>query len=60
MCSHKRKGIVTNQPGEYDRARPHASVSVCDRDVCIAKAIRYVAAQTNETAHMCYDAARAR
>lgn len=47
---HKRAGIVTNQPGTYDRDRPHASTVVCDLEECRAKAIRYVAGVTNETA----------
>lgn len=47
---HARAGIVTNQPGAYDRDRPHASTIVCEREECQAKAIRWVAGTTNETA----------
>jgi hypothetical protein len=47
---HTRTGIVTNQPGAYDKSRPHASTVVCDRPECQARAIRWVAGMTNETA----------
>lgn len=56
MCNHKRKGRVTNQAYGYDKNRPHASVVVCDRPDCIAKAKSWVAGRTNETAHYVADA----
>jgi hypothetical protein len=54
-CKHIRTGIVTNQPGEYDPNRPHASVTCCNRGVCRDKAKRWVAGQTNETAYFIPD-----
>lgn len=57
-CRHARKGIVTNQPGDYDPARPHASIQVCDRPECIRRAVSWVAGQTNETATYISDAVR--
>jgi hypothetical protein len=50
QCAHARRGIVTNQPSGYDRARPHAARVVCDREPCIAAAKSWVASKTNETA----------
>lgn len=58
QCTHARRGIVTNQPGTYDRTRPHASTTVCDRPECIAAAISWVAGKTNETAIHIRDADR--
>ena len=53
-CSsrHDRRGLVSNQDRHepFDRDRPHSSVTVCDEAACIAKAQRYVAGNTNETA----------
>lgn len=57
-CRHKRTGIVTNQPGTYDRNRAHAAVIVCDRDECITKAKKWAAGETNETAYYVPDADR--
>jgi hypothetical protein len=56
---HPRRGRVTNQPDGYDASRPHASTVVCDRAECIDKAKRWVAAETNQTAHHLPDSARA-
>lgn len=48
---HHRAGIVSNQDlKHYDQARALSSVSVCDRPECIAKAIKHVAGNSNETA----------
>lgn len=49
-CGHVRTGRVTNQPDGYDPTRPHASMAVCDREKCIAYAIKEIAGETNETA----------
>lgn len=49
--SHARTGIISNQDlSNWDKSRPLASVATCDRDECLAKGIKYVAGQTNETA----------
>lgn len=47
---HARKGIMTNQPGTYDKDRPHASTVVCDRDECQERARFWVSGTTNEPA----------
>jgi len=47
---HRRTGVVTNQPGGWDRDRPHASTIVCEREECQRSAKRWVAGETNETA----------
>lgn len=58
--SHKRAGIVSNQDRRsFDTKRTLSSVGVCAAPACIAKAIRYVAGQTNETATYQPDEARA-
>lgn len=49
-CQHSPRGIVTNQPSEYDPTRPHASISTCERPTCIAASVKWVAGKTNETA----------
>ena len=49
-CKHARKGVVTNQPDEYDQERPHASTAVCDREECIEDAKAWVWAITREAA----------
>lgn len=49
-CRHKPKGMVTNQPNDYDPDRPHASIYTCDRPACLEASQQWVAAQTNETA----------
>jgi hypothetical protein len=54
-CRHARKGYVTNQPEGYDAQRAHAARTVCDREECIRAAMRWVAAETNETAHLVVD-----
>lgn len=45
-------GFVTNQdPNQaYDKTRPIASRTVCEREVCLRNAKRWVAAETNERA----------
>ena len=49
--NHDRAGLVSNQPrGGYIAGRPLGMVSVCDLPKCIAKGIKYVAGNTNETA----------
>ncbi len=55
-CRHARRGYVTNQPGTYDKDRPHALTSVCDRDACIQDAIEWVKAFTREAAVHVIDA----
>lgn len=50
-CRHKRAGIVTNKPDGYNPTLPHAAESVCDREACVAAAVRRVAALTNMTAY---------
>lgn len=51
QCTHKRKGIVSNQDlTVFDKTRPLASRAVCDRPDCIAAAIQWSAGQTNEPA----------
>lgn len=57
-CNHVRRGRVTNQTGPYDPSRAHASVAVCDRPECIREGQRYVAGETNETAHYVPDPPR--
>lgn len=47
---HKRTGLVTNQPGGYDRDRPHASTVVCEREECQRKARFWVQGTTGEAA----------
>jgi hypothetical protein len=47
---HQRTGIVTNQPTGYDRDRPHASTTVCERPECQQKAHFWVQGITGETA----------
>lgn len=64
QCTHKRTGIVTNQPDSlapgvmYDRHRAHAACNCCDREPCIKAAKRWVAAETNEPAYYVPDADR--
>ena len=60
QCTHVRKGIVTNQPGEYDSTRALAARSVCARQPCIDAAISWVAGDTNETAVHVVDEVRER
>lgn len=56
---HRRAGLVTNQdPDEPSQDGPHASVSVCNREACLAKAVKYVAGSTNRTAAYYDDAER--
>lgn len=57
-ANHNRTGIVTNQPDGYDSTRSHCSVTICDRPECLAKAIKYVAGNTNETAVYSSDESR--
>lgn len=49
---HNRTGLVSNQSryDEWDKTRSGISVAVCANEKCIAKAIKYVAGSTNETA----------
>ena len=47
---HARTGIMTNQPGTYDRDRPHASTVVCERDACQQRARHWVQGTTGEPA----------
>lgn len=49
---HDRAGLVGNQdPREpYNPNEPMHSVATCDRQECIAKAIKLVAGETNRTA----------
>lgn len=50
-CPHdhrERAGIVTNQPGKYDRTRAHAAVSVCGRPECRARGMAWVQHVTKE------------
>jgi hypothetical protein len=49
-CPHywARAGIVTNQPSEYDKDRPHASVAVCGDTTCRARALAWVWQNTRE------------
>jgi hypothetical protein len=48
-CNHQeRAGIVTNQPGTYDRKRPHVSVAICGDPGCRAATLGYVHAKTGE------------
>jgi len=47
---HARTGIMTNQPGGYDRDRPHAATTVCHRTECQDKARFWVQGVTGETA----------
>ena len=50
-ANHNRTGLVSNQDrNNFDTKHTLSSVSVCDRPECIAKAIKYVAGQANETA----------
>lgn len=58
-ASHDRTGLVSNQDlGAYDKSRPLVSVATCDRPECLAKAKKYVAGNSNETAVYYDDAAR--
>lgn len=49
---HDRDGLVGNQdPREpYSANEPYVSVAVCNREACIAKAVRHVAGASNRTA----------
>lgn len=48
-CPHDaRAGIVTNQPGGYDRNRAHAAVTVCGDPSCRARAFAWVWEKTKE------------
>lgn len=58
QCRHKREGIVTNQPEEYDARRAHASRQCCSRPSCVDAAISWVAGRTNETAYWIPDDTR--
>ncbi|MDF2046212.1 hypothetical protein P2P98_08580 [Microbacterium sp. Kw_RZR3] len=42
--------IVTNQPGEYDRSRSHASAWVCSDVACVIDAMAWVTRYTKEPA----------
>jgi len=60
-CPHdasQRAGIVTNQPGEYDRKRSHCSVSVCPDPTCRARSMAYVHKVTGEPAVYVSDSTR--
>lgn len=61
-CStrHERAGLVCNQdPDEpYKPDEPYASVAVCERPECIAKATKNVAGSTNRQATFYSDAER--
>lgn len=49
--AHNRAGLVSNQDRSvFDTKRTLVSVSVCAKDECIAKAVEYVAGQSNATA----------
>ena len=64
QCSHKRTGIVTNQPDSLgsaaypERGRAHAARNCCDRPECIKAAKSWAAGVTNETAYYVPDADR--
>jgi hypothetical protein len=45
---HAPTGRITNQPDGFDRDRPHASTSVCDREECQQKARFWVQGTTGE------------
>ena len=48
---HSRTGLVSNQDRRaFDTKRSLSSVSTCAAETCIAKAQKYVAGNTNETA----------
>lgn len=56
---HARTGLVCNQdPDKPDDDEPYAARSVCSRQACIDKAIKWVAGTTNRTATYYDDAAR--
>lgn len=59
MCRHARKGIVTNQPGSYDSALPHAASNVCDQPECILTMGRWVSGKTGMPAFYRADANKA-
>lgn len=48
-CTHERsRVIVTNQPGDYDKTRSHASTWVCDDPACVMDAMAWVMRFTKE------------
>lgn len=57
-CRHVRKGIITNQPTEYDASRTHFSSCVCDRPECIRAVAGECAAFTLEKPYLIPDATR--
>jgi hypothetical protein len=60
-CPHDnsaRAGIVTNQPGRYDKGRPHASVAVCGSPTCRARGLAWVRQVTGEPGVYVSDASR--
>jgi hypothetical protein len=60
-CPHDHKaraGIVTNQPGRYDKTRPHASVAVCGDPKCRARGMAWVEHVTKEPAVYVSDSSR--
>lgn len=62
-CPHdhqSRAGIVTNQPGRYDKGRPHASVAVCGDPTCRARGLAWVRQVTGEPGVYVSDASRVR
>lgn len=51
-CRHVDNSvIVTNQTGDFDPNRPHASIRVCTRPTCIQNAMKWVYANTVEQPH---------
>jgi len=52
-CKHEPNNLrVTNQVGEYDSTRSHASTVVCDERPCILDAQAWVERCTGERAYV--------